>query len=230
MHNNISVAAPSSFPFDFKVGAPTSTVWNVLGFSTRQAAVSFLAAATTAQKTTVGSKAWILANSEGIGTPPTSLSTKTYQALYTVIASAYYGTTINPVSTLTTGDLNSILNIRDLLAGQINALSAQTSALAKGNGSLLYALKTVYADLPSDQTSFTSWVLDNYTNPTHAASAGKIENDLTTAMTAAQSLNDSQKEKVRQFLFIFQEYYQSASAILSKITQIISKMAQKISQ
>jgi hypothetical protein len=40
---------------------------------------------------------------------------------------------------------------------------------------------------------------------------------------------DALKEDVRRQLFIFQEYYQSASAILSQITQIIYVEAQRIS-
>ena len=76
------------------------------------------------------------------------------------------------------------------------------------------------------------WVVDNYNvhGSGAAGSAGSLQNNLTFAITAAQSLNDTQKEKVRRFLFIFQEYYQSASAILSKLSQIISQIAQKISQ
>jgi hypothetical protein len=233
MHNNISVAAPSAFPFNFQTGRATSTIWKYLGFANKAAAQAFLNnAAGQTNKTIPGTVAFLLNNTSGIGpaSPTASYTTSVYQALYSKAASAYYSNAINPTSSLTTGSLASILNVKGLLSGQITSLSAQTSALAKGNGSLLFALKTVYAEMPTDQKSLTAWVLDNYTNPTHAASAGKIENDLTTAITAAQSLNDSQKENVRKFLFIFQEYYQSASAILSKITQVIEQMAQKISQ
>lgn len=50
------------------------------------------------------------------------------------------------------------------------------------------------------------------------------------AITSAQNLNDTQKEAVRNFLFLFEEYYKSASAVLQRISQIIEKMAQNISR
>lgn len=62
----------------------------------------------------------------------------------------------------------------------------------------------------------------------NAAIVGNVQQNITFAITAAQSLNDTQKEKVQQFLFVFEEYYKSASAILSAITQMIEKMAQGI--
>lgn len=71
-----------------------------------------------------------------------------------------------------------------------------------------------------------SGYLGSQASRNNAALAGNIQQNITFAITAAQSLNDTQKEKVRQFLFIFEEYYKSASIILSTITRIIEKMAQ----
>lgn len=53
---------------------------------------------------------------------------------------------------------------------------------------------------------------------------------LNTAVVAAQSLNDSQKEELRRRMFEFEEFYKSASSLISKITQIIEKLAQNISR
>jgi hypothetical protein len=61
-------------------------------------------------------------------------------------------------------------------------------------------------------------------------SPGQMQQAITNAITAAESLNDSQKEEVRRFLFVFEEYYKSASAILTKISQFIEKMAQGIAR
>ena len=80
----------------------------------------------------------------------------------------------------------------------------------------------------------TQWLMDFYnSNPganATASNAGIIESNLTNAISAAQSINNTQQEAVRNFLFIFQQYYQSASAILQAITQIIQRMAQGIKQ
>lgn len=81
--------------------------------------------------------------------------------------------------------------------------------------------------------AMSRWTLDSYsTVPSGGSlgSQGQIQNDLTTAITAGQSLNDTQKENVRNYLYIFEEYYKSASTILNQITQIITKMAEGISR
>ncbi|CRX37765.1 hypothetical protein [Estrella lausannensis] len=74
------------------------------------------------------------------------------------------------------------------------------------------------------------WALDKYdvyqTSGANAQEAGKLQQEITFAITAGQSLNDSLKEKVRRYMFVFEEYYKSASSMLSKISQLIEKMAQ----
>ncbi len=200
LHNQISVTAPSNFPFNFATGLAT-------------------------------------------GSPPSPntslpLTTTQYQQNYQLVASAYYGHAISPsfmfASVNSMGfasTLNTMLTVKKSLGAEITSLSAQTSAMQKGNGSLLFSLKTVYDELPTNFSTMKKWALDNYTaSAQSAASAGGIENDITTAIVAAQSLNNTQQENARQFLFVFQEYYQSAAAILSSITQIITQMAGNISQ
>ena len=76
-------------------------------------------------------------------------------------------------------------------------------------------------------------MLDNYnqkfaTSDGNAALAGRMDKDLTFAITAAQSLNDTQKQKVQNFLFIFQEYYNSASSILQALNNLAQKIADAI--
>lgn len=90
------------------------------------------------------------------------------------------------------------------------------------------------ADVPdSEKLSFLQHLLRDNNGPffnVEGRSAGDGQQNLTFAITSAQNLNDTQKEKVRQFLFVFEEYYKSASAILQRISQIVEKMAQNISR
>lgn len=88
------------------------------------------------------------------------------------------------------------------------------------NGSLVNPIPAGYTGLPIG--------FGSPSNRNNAANVGKIQQTLTFAITAAQSLNDTQKEAVRRYLYIFEEYYKSASAILTKITEIITKIAQGI--
>lgn len=206
LHNSLSVNVPSTFPFDFKTG------YSLLS---------------------------------GVGIhwpfpfpPPGSLNRDNYISSYLAVASAYFGKPILPFFTFRNASdpgfaifANRLLAIKNSLQREIRILSALTPAADRGAGSLYDSLKNVYNSLPTHPLNFTEtakWAIDNL-DAAVGQVGGDIQNDLTTAITAAQSLNDSQKERVRRFLFIFQEYYQSASAILSKITQIIEQMAQKIS-
>jgi len=69
------------------------------------------------------------------------------------------------------------------------------------------------------------WVLDGYATSNNSQ-AGAFQNQITVAITAGQSLNSQNQESVRNYMYVFEEFYKSASAMLTTITQIIQKMAQ----
>jgi hypothetical protein len=152
-----------------------------------------------------------------------------------------------------------LASIRGILSAQIPILSAITSAInvtsANPNGqvdpnSLLGTLKTVLGDLNrvfvnasgkpitsgmppiSALVGLRSWLLDNYNQrgTMNANLSGQIQQNITNAITAGQSLNDTQQNNVRNFLFVFQQYYQAASTVIQQITQIIQNMASAIAQ
>lgn len=87
--------------------------------------------------------------------------------------------------------------------------------------------------------ALASWLSDGYANPLigttaggqvflppAGSSSGADQRALTNAITAAESLNDQQKQQVNQFLFVFEEFYKSASSILQRLSQIIERMGQ----
>lgn len=165
-----------------------------------------------------------------------------YESAYFQAASAYFGQAIDPTFDFSSPNapgystyVDTLKSLKQKLAAEIDALVPQTPAADRSDPtSLLGTLRKVLADLPSNFKFSTveKWALDNYNvhGSTGATLAGNIENDITFAIVAAQSLNNSQAESVRRYLFIFQEYYQSAAAILSGLSQVIEQMAQKISQ
>lgn len=87
-------------------------------------------------------------------------------------------------------------------------------------------------DSKQQAIALKTYLLDNKVSaffvPGHNAGDGQA--DLNFGITSAQGLNDTQKEDVKNFLNIFQQFYQSASAILQAMTQMIEKMAQNISR
>jgi hypothetical protein len=146
--------------------------------------------------------------------------------------------------------LTQLITLRNRLQDEINQLIPVTSATSATVGdTLLGKLQAVLKDLntyfavsgvpvtASTNTAaafkaFKTWMLDNLDQHSNAnaGKAGLIQQNLTFAITAGESTNDSQKEQVRRYLYVFEEYYKSASAILQALTQIITKMAQNIAK
>lgn len=147
--------------------------------------------------------------------------------------------------------LKQLISLRERLRDQITQLipitKVETSAQLADT--LLGRLQNVVKDLDtyfavsgvpvSTSTAtmdafhaFKTWMLDNLDqhNNVNAGKAGLIQQNITFAITSGESTNDSQKEEVRRYLFVFEEYYKSASAILQALTQIITKMAQNIAR
>lgn len=173
---------------------------------------------------------------------------------YRNFASAFFGTPVRVSFSFSgiPGGLSEFLALRSTyitqLQSQITALSATTPTISgrEDSNTLLAKLRLVLADLtpgpiPSTVGVFSvasfvvaqigSWVIDNYNSVgVDSTSSGAIQQNITNAITAAQSLNTTQTESVRNFLYIFEQYYKSASAILQQISQIIQKMASGIAR
>lgn len=158
-------------------------------------------------------------------------------------ASAYFGTPIDPFFPLSANDpefddfqaqLLSAKNQVKLLISALAQITPTGSGGAVDPNSLLGRLQTVYNDLQDIDTysGVANWVLDNYNVHSSGSSsqAGNIQMNLNLAITAGQNLNDTQTASVRNYLFIFEEYYKSASGILTKLSQLIEKMGQNISR
>lgn len=121
------------------------------------------------------------------------------------------------------------------IAGLITTLSGVTPLTPAGEidpTTLLAKLRIVYAELPSGSfASCRAWVLDSYT--THGSSAvvkaGGLQQHITNAITAGESLNSSQNSAVRRYMFIFEQYYQSASSVMSALNQAMLSISRKLS-
>ncbi len=182
-----------------------------------------------------------------------------WSPIYQAAASAYFNSPVTPIliSSIVPGQpgfvsaYQELVTIRQTLSAQLAQLAIITPASTRANSTSLYqTLKTVISNLNSSFTDastgqpvistttvanasagFKKWMLDNYSafNSPNVSQAGQYQQNITFAITAGENLNDTQKETVRNFLFIFEEYYKSAASALQAITQIIQKMAQNIS-
>ncbi len=71
------------------------------------------------------------------------------------------------------------------------------------------------------------WISDDY-QAQDAIDAGINQRNLTDAITSAQGLNDQQKQDLQRFMYLFEQFYKSASSMLQAIDQMVGKMAQNI--
>lgn len=148
--------------------------------------------------------------------------------------------------------MNELIRIRDAIRQELVSLSAQGPAASiTSPDSLFGKLKAVYNDINTKFTvsgtqipvsantpltqafsGFSAWLIDNYSSfsSPNATLSGQIQQNITFAISAGESLNDSQKQSVRRYLFVFQEYYQSASQVLTQINQLLTQMAQNIAR
>lgn len=173
---------------------------------------------------------------------------------YRSAASAYFGTPVSvsfSFSSIPDGFDGFVARQSALIAqlkSEIAILSGNTPSVNGGedSNSLLAKLRLVLTDftpppvpasispsqvIPFIQQGIYNWVTDNYNSlGTNATKAGSIQQNITNAITAGQSLNTTQTESVRNFLYIFEQYYKSASAILQAISQMIQKMASGIAR
>ncbi|MDF2549004.1 MAG: hypothetical protein K0S07_71 [Chlamydiales bacterium] len=106
-----------------------------------------------------------------------------------------------------------------------------------GTGDVTIALNQVIADMEvilsdSSNTTTTESALQVWMEDfnTAAHTDGHHQMHLNQAIAAATSFNDLQRENMRKTMFLYEEFIKSAGALLSRITQIIEKLAGTISR
>lgn len=243
LQNQIGVGVKSSIPFTFgaSVQTITYTTANILTITSAQ----LLGVSVTYTK-----------NGTVIGVSSRTIDDiNSYISGYNLVASAYYQP-INPyfavtvpgassavaITALTSAGLtpamlsaynyfrSNILSSKVVISGLISSLTPITSSTDPTT--LLAKLKIVYSHLPSDNfSSMRAWALDSYT--AHGSSSivkqGALQQEVTDAITSGESLNNSQEAAVRNYMFIFQEYYTSASSVLQSLNQAITDIGRKLS-
>lgn len=186
--------------------------------------------------------------------PPTSSpfpANETNSDAYKANLSKWFGGPVVIVPNVTGGAngmsafTTSMANLKAQISALLPKLQSITPLLPNGSedaNSLQAKLSAVLNDINNTGATLNvggqdqfkgafDWLIDgNNTASSSNTSAGKIQQNITNAITAGQSLNTTQTEAVRNFLYLFEEYYKSASAVLTAISQAIQKMAGNIAR
>lgn len=141
------------------------------------------------------------------------------------------GELVNALSTARTYTIDKILENIDFITSQLTALTTTAPGSEQG---LLLALNKIKQDFEVIQASdnnpnilnpIAKWIED-----AQKGEEGDHQRHLNDAITGSQSFNDTQREELRRVMFVFEEFYKSATGLLSRLTQLIEKMATSISR
>lgn len=120
--------------------------------------------------------------------------------------------------------------VRDKFGNALTDEFIQRGFLVSDAGGSNSGYYSVRKEIPVDMNrAIALWITDKQEIGNETES-GNIQRTLTQAITASQNLNDTQKEDMRRFMFVFEEFYKSASSMLQTITRMIERMAQGIKQ
>lgn len=156
---------------------------------------------------------------------------------YVSVANLLFSKPITATPTVDTKS-QSVINEYNKLVAQISTVIAEVQKAAGGSipaslqsnqTTLISQLQQVQKDMANPNTTIAQWLVDG-TGNTNSSITGTYQINLTQAITGAEGFNTTQQQRLSAQLFLFQEFYQSASAALSTISQEIIKMAQGVGQ
>lgn len=171
------------------------------------------------------------------------VSPESYSDLYKAAANNYFAQVIPKINAFSEDQYisiyNTVLAARTQISNYIIQLGIQAPNASRTiPNTLAFNLNKLLTDMNNQFTPTTDrttqlvfikqWIIDGRQGlPT---ATGVIQDHITTAITSAENLNDTQKENIRNYMFIFEQFYKSATAALTAISQILQKMAQNISR
>jgi len=173
-------------------------------------------------------------------------SVPNFLGVYKICASANF-TQVFPTPTPTADAANSLLTAYQKLKDQLTNLESQSSQDRNVQNSLANFINQVVQDISAKMISpfpagitdaqktaaVSAYIMDNQNQKLSTSSgfqAGAIQSHLTNAISSTESLNDRQKADVNNYQFVFQQFYQSAADVLSKVTQVVESLAQAIAK
>ncbi len=117
------------------------------------------------------------------------------------------------------------------ITANLTYLVQQISAMggSPANG-LVLALNKINSDFQGLVTQDPANALKNWIQDTQTADPGGFQRNLSNAIVSSQSFNDTERENLREVMFVFEEFYKSATGLLSRLTQLIEKMADGIAR
>ncbi len=174
----------------------------------------------------------------------------TFYNAYKKAASAYFSQLFPSTAILNVSNAALQLSqIKSLLLQEV----AQLSALSPGNGrtvagslanncfAVALDISSVFKNVNYTKTStlqaqllssVKTYILDGQNKTLSALSTSvsqvPFENNVTNALTNASSVEQTQQENIKRYVFIFQQFYKTSAAMLTALEQLFESIAQGI--
>ncbi|WP_068467228.1 hypothetical protein [Candidatus Protochlamydia phocaeensis] len=173
-----------------------------------------------------------------------------FKSEYKKAASAYFAQ-IFPSATPVANAANQLLQVKqDMWQEILDLEQANPSTNRSTPGSLANALYIVVKDISAAFSGISTsnnpqlqsqlfdavkkWIMDNQNVRIDETGSDNnsltIQNHLSSALTTAENLEESQRDDVRRYFFIFQQFYKSAATMIQLLGDMFDKMNQGISQ
>lgn len=131
---------------------------------------------------------------------------------------------------------NQFVQIKNEISQEISKLKA--AGQKEGDGGLIDKLNAILNDMNRTPTAaevtaaggseldaqITYWIVDGQGNSKNT-DTGNIQRRLSDGFNAANTVNDTNKEDLRRYMFLFEEFYKSASTILQALNTVATTFA-----
>jgi hypothetical protein len=163
-------------------------------------------------------------------------NTLNFQKYYQIAASAHF-TQQGVIATAQSSDAAQLLAAKIALLQNLSAMESSPNERNVPNTlpNFLYRVcQDISAAIAQNGGNVLSgtkqWIIDNQNTRLSdgKGSGGTNQNNVAQAITASESLNESQKQNVQKAMFLFQQYEKSASDVLKSVNDLITRMAQTI--
>ncbi len=168
-----------------------------------------------------------------------------YKSMYKMFASSFFSQIFpTDYSQQAFIDLaKELLADKSVLLKNYNAIVATNPAADTNAFSVASSIKEVIKDISTSfsgismtdvgglESAVKTWILDARNIAIGQAGSQKrgfVQNHLTEALTNSENLQEQQKQKVTEFMYIFQQFYKTSIAILNLLNQLLSNISHDI--
>lgn len=136
---------------------------------------------------------------------------------------AFTANLASAVQTIGTYSVTTIISNLKYLIQQIGAAGGSSAA-----GGLVQSLNSVLNDFKNLQNTNQATAIQTWIQDTQSNDPGGFQQRLSNAVVSSQSFNDTERENLREVMFVYEEFYKSATGLLSTLDTLLKKMGDAI--